>query len=146
MLNRVTITGRMTADPELKKTNSDISVIGFSIACERNYKKSDGEKETDFFNVVAWRSTSEFVGKYFRKGALITVDGHLQSRRYTDKEGNNRVAIEIVADSVYFGNSKNNNSGSESDVNNNDAFVPNLGSDTDNTNADIDFPFDFPSM
>ena len=106
MLNRITMTGRLTRDPELRKTANDISVTRFSIANQRNYKNSAGDRETDFFNVTAWRSTAEFVTQYFRKGSLITVDGRLESRKYTEKDGNNRVAIEIIADNVYFGESK----------------------------------------
>ena len=106
MLNRITLTGRLTHDPELHTTQSGISVVTFAIANQRNYKNSAGERDTDFFNVTAWRSTAEFVTQYFRKGSLITVDGRLESRKYTDKDGNNRVAIEIIADNVYFGESK----------------------------------------
>ena len=100
MLNRITITGRLTHDPELRTTQSNISVTSFSIACQRNFKNGNGERETDFFDVTAWRSTAEFVTRYFSKGSLITVDGRLESRKYTDKDGNNRVAIEIKADNV----------------------------------------------
>ena len=106
MLNRITLTGRLTHDPELHTTQSGISVVTFAIANQRNYKNSAGDRETDFFIFTAWRSTAEFVTQYFRKGSLITVDGRLESRKYTDKDGNNRVAIEIIADNVYFGESK----------------------------------------
>ncbi len=106
MLNRITITGRLTAAPELRKTNNDISVTSFSIANQRNYKNAEGEFSTDFFDIVAWRNTAEFVTRYFTKGSLITIDGRLESRKYTDKDGNKRTAIEIVADNVYFGDSK----------------------------------------
>lgn len=105
MLNRITLTGRLTHDPELHTTQSGISVVTFAIANQRNYKNSAGERDTDFFNVTAWRSTAEFITQYFSKGSLITVDGRLESRKYTDKDGNNRVAIEIIADNVYFGES-----------------------------------------
>lgn len=107
MLNRITITGRLTRDPELRTTQNGISVTSFSIANQRNYKNNSGEKETDFFDVVAWRNTAEFVTKYFVKGSLVTVDGRLESRKFTDKEGNKRTAIEIIADNVFFGDSKN---------------------------------------
>lgn len=106
MLNRVTITGRLTADPEFRETQSGIAVSNFSIACQRNYKNADGEFDADFFNVEAWRQTAEFVSSYFAKGAMMSVDGHLQSQKYQDKAGNNRTAIKIVADHVYFGESK----------------------------------------
>ena len=107
MLNRITITGRMTRDPELRTTQSGISVTSFSIANQRNYKNNSGERETDFFDVVAWRNTAEFVTKYFSKGSLVTVDGRLESRKFTDKQGNERKTVEIIADNVFFGDSKN---------------------------------------
>ena len=93
MLNRITITGRMTRDPELRTTQSGISVTSFSIANQRNYKNNNGERDTDFFNVVAWRNTAEFVTKYFSKGSLVTVDGRLESRKFTDKQGNERKTV-----------------------------------------------------
>ena len=107
MLNRITITGRMTRDPELRATQSGISVTSFSIANQRSYKNNSGERETDFFDVVAWRNTAEFVTKYFSKGSLVTVDGRLETRKFTDKQGNERKAVEIIADNVFFGDSKN---------------------------------------
>ena len=107
MLNRITITGRMTRDPELRATQSGISVTSFSIASQRSYKNGNGERETDFFDVVAWRSTAEFVTKYFVKGSLVTVDGRLETRKFTDKQGNERKTVEIIADNVFFGDSKN---------------------------------------
>ena len=107
MLNRITITGRMTRDPELRTTQSGISVTSFSIASQRSYKNGNGERETDFFDVVAWRSTAEFVTKYFVKGSLVTVDGRLETRKFTDKQGNERKTVEIIADNVFFGDSKN---------------------------------------
>ncbi len=107
MLNRITMTGRLTRDPELRTTQSNISVTSFSIANQRNYKNGNGERDTDFFDVVAWRATAEFVTKYFVKGSLVTVDGRLESRKFTDKEGNKRTVVEIIADNVFFGDSKN---------------------------------------
>ena len=107
MLNRITITGRMTRDPELRTTQSGISVTSFSIANQRNYKNGKGERDTDFFDVVAWRATAEFVTKYFVKGSLVTVDGRLETRKFTDKQGNERKTVEIIADNVFFGDSKN---------------------------------------
>ena len=107
MLNRITMTGRMTRDPELRTTQSNISVTSFSIANQRNYKNGNGERDTDFFDVVAWRATAEFVTKYFVKGSLVTVDGRLETRKFTDKQGNERKTVEIIADNVFFGDSKN---------------------------------------
>lgn len=105
MLNRIIITGRIVADPELRNTNNGIFVTSLRIACDRDFK-NNGNKESDFFDIVAWRSTAEFVCKYFRKGSLISIDGRLQTRHYTDKNNNNRVAVEICADHAYFGDSK----------------------------------------
>ncbi len=124
MLNRITLTGRMTHDPELRKTQTDISVVSFSIANQRNYKNAKGERDTDFFNVIAWRATAEFVAQYFSKGSMITVDGRLESRKYTDKNGNDRVAIEIKADNVYFGDSKNDGQRSTAPANVGGDFIP----------------------
>ena len=107
MLNRITITGRMTRDPELRATQNGISVTSFSIANQRNYKNGNGERDTDFFDVVAWRATAEFVTKYFVKGSHVTVDGRLETRTFTDKQGNERKTVEIIADNVFFGDSKN---------------------------------------
>lgn len=106
MINRITIGGRITADPELKQTNSGASVTSFTIACDRDFKDKDGEKGVDFVTIVAWRQTAEFVCKYFAKGRMILVDGRLQIRNWKDKDGNGRYAAEVVADNVYFGDSK----------------------------------------
>lgn len=106
MLNKIILMGRLTRDPELKTTNSGLSVTSFALACDRDFKSQNGEKECDFINVQAWRQTAEFVCKYFSKGRMAVVEGRLQTRKYQDKDGNNRVATEIVADRVYFGDSK----------------------------------------
>lgn len=106
MLNRIIVMGRMTRDPELRRTNSGTAVASFSLAVDRDFKSQSGEKETDFIDVVAWRNTAEFVSKYFSKGRMAVVEGRLQIRDWTDKEGNKRRTAEIVADSVYFGDSK----------------------------------------
>ena len=105
MLNRVIVMGRLTKDPELRRTQSGHAVASFSIACDRDYS-GDGGKETDFLDIVAWRSTAEFVSKYFTKGRMAVVSGRLQIRSWTDKDGNGRRSAEILADSVYFGDSK----------------------------------------
>lgn len=107
MLNKVILTGRLTATPELKKTTTDVSVASFSLAVQRNYKNGNGEYDTDFINCVAWRNQAEFICKYFDKGQLVTVVGSLTSRRYEDANGNKRTAIEVVADEVLFTESKN---------------------------------------
>ena len=102
MLNRVVLMGRLVADPELKTTNTGISVTSFRIAVDRSYVKAGAERETDFFDVVAWRSSAEFVCRNFTKGSLIALDGQLQSRQYQTKDGQNRAVIEVVADNVSF--------------------------------------------
>lgn len=107
MLNRVTLMGRLVADPELRSTASNLSVCSFRIAVDRDYKKGD-QKETDFIDIVAWRSTAEFVANYFKKGRVIAVDGRLQIRPWEDKDGNKRFATEVVADNVYFGDRRPN--------------------------------------
>lgn len=107
MLNHITIMGRLTRDPELRKTGSGTSVASFTVAVDRDFSGKDGgEKETDFIDCVAWRNTADFVSKYFAKGRMIVVSGRLQLRDWTDKEGNKRRAAEVVADSCYFGDSK----------------------------------------
>lgn len=106
MLNRIIVMGRLTRDPELRRTNSGNAVTSFAVAVDRDFKSQSGEKETDFIDVVAWRNTAEFVSKYFSKGRMAVVEGRLQLRDWTDKEGNKRRTAEIVADSVYFGDSK----------------------------------------
>ena len=106
MLNKITVMGRMVKDPELRRTNSGTAVTSFTIACDRDFKSDSGEREVDFFDCVAWRNTAEFVSKYFTKGRMAVVAGRLQTREWTDKNGNKRTATEIVAESGYFGDSK----------------------------------------
>lgn len=106
MLNRIDLMGRLTRDPELRHTGSGIPVAGFTIAVDRDRKNESGEKETDFVDVVVWRNTAEFVSKYFSKGKLAVVSGRLQIRSWEDKDGNKRRTAEVVADNVYFGESK----------------------------------------
>lgn len=107
MLNHIVIMGRLTRDPELRRTGSGIAVASFSVAVDRDFGGRDGgERETDFIDCVAWRQTGEFVSKYFTKGSMIVVSGRLQIRSWTDKDGNKRRTAEVVADNVYFGDSK----------------------------------------
>jgi len=106
MLNHLTIMGRLCADPELRYTQTGIPVCNARIATDRDYADQNGEHETDFFDVVAWRGTAEFINNYFQKGRKIVLDGRLQSRSWTDREGKKRVSIEIVAESAYFADSK----------------------------------------
>ena len=106
MLNRIILRGRLTRDPELRRTGSGTAVTSFSLAVDRDFKSQSGEKETDFIDIVAWRSTAEFVSKYFTKGRMAVVEGRLQIRDWTDKDGGKRRSAEVVADNVYFGDSK----------------------------------------
>ena len=107
MLNHIVIMGRLTRDPELRYTQSQVPVASFTIACDRDFGGRDGgEKQTDFIDCVAWRQTGEFVSKYFTKGSMAAVSGRLQIRDWTDRDGNKRRSAEIVADNVYFGESK----------------------------------------
>ena len=106
MLNHITIMGRLTRDPEVRYTQSQIPVATFTVAVDRDFQSRDGgERQTDFINCVAWRQTAEFVSKYFHKGSMAVVSGRLQIRQYQDREGNNRTAAEVVADNIYFGES-----------------------------------------
>ena len=106
MLNHITIMGRMTRDPELRRTGSGVAVTSFTLAVDRDFSGQNGEKETDFIDCVAWRGTGEFVEKHFTKGQMAVVSGRLQIRGWTDKDGNKRRTAEVVADNVYFGESK----------------------------------------
>ena len=108
MYNRAVLIGRLTADPELKTTQSGVSVCSFRIAVDRAYKK-DGERKADFITIVVWRQQAEFVCRYFAKGKAIGIEGAIQTREYTDKDGNKRVAVEVVADRVFFVESKGQN-------------------------------------
>lgn len=114
MLNRAILMGRLVADPELRQTPNGVSVITFRIAVDRNYSGRGGDRQTDFIDIVAWRQTAEFVSKYFTKGRMIIVEGSIQTRSYEDKQGNKRTAVEVVADNVQFGESKNASGGGQS--------------------------------
>lgn len=106
MLNHITAAGRLTKDPELRRTQNGVAVASFTIACDRDIKDASGNKQTDFIDCVAWRNTAEFVDKYFTRGRMVIVSGRLQMREWTDKNGNKRRNAEILAESVYFGDSK----------------------------------------
>ena len=112
MLNHITIMGRLTRDPELRRTGTGVAVASFTVAVDRDFGGRDGgERETDFIDCVAWRQTGEFVSKYFTKGSMIVVSGRLQIRNWNDKDGNKRRTAEVVADNVYFGESRRNSEG-----------------------------------
>jgi single-strand DNA-binding protein len=130
MLNNVVLMGRITADPELRHTPSDVAVTTFTLAVDRSYVKTGSERQADFIDVVAWRSTADFVCKYFKKGQLIAVQGSIQTRSYQDKDGNRRKAFEVVADNVHFAESKRES-------------TPKIPSDNDfkETEDDWDIPF-----
>ena len=118
MLNHITIMGRLTRDPDLRRTGTGVAVASFTVAVDRDFAgRESGERETDFIDCVAWRNTGEFVSKYFTKGSMIVVSGRLQIRGWTDKEGNKRRTAEVVADNVYFGESKRTDGGSYSNGN-----------------------------
>ena len=121
MLNRIILMGRLTRDPELRKVGGT-PVCSFSIACDRDYRSKDGERETDFVDIVAWRKTAETVAGYFSKGRMAIVSGRLQIREWVDKDGQNRRSAEVVADSVYFGDSKQKLDGTGSDFTLPDGF------------------------
>lgn len=106
MLNKIFIMGLLTRDPELRRTQNGTAVTSFTLAVDRDFKNADGTKDTDFIDVVAWRTTAEFVSKYFSKGRMAVVEGRLQLRDWTDKDGNKRKTGEVVADRMYFGDSK----------------------------------------
>lgn len=133
MLNSIIIMGRITADPELRTTQSGTSVTSFSVAVDRAYSKE--EKQTDFIPVVAWRSTADFVSKYFRKGSMIAVKGSLQTRNYEDKNGNKRTAFEVIAEQVSFCGSKAESSGNEA------AQTDSTGYPESPDDIDSDLPF-----
>lgn len=106
MLNHIALMGRLTRDPELRHTQSGTAVAGFTLAVERDFKSDGGDRETDFIDCVAWRSTAEFVSKYFSKGRMAVVEGRLQIRPWTDRDGSKRRTAEVVADHAYFADSK----------------------------------------
>ena len=109
-MNKIVLMGRLTADPELRTTPNGVSVTSFTIAVQRDYARQGEERQTDFFDIVAWRGTAEFVNRYFSKGNMIAVAGSMQTRSYVDKNGNNRKAYEVVADNIYFTGEKRGSS------------------------------------
>lgn len=123
MLNHITIMGRLTRDPEMRRTGSGVAVTSFTIACDRDFGQN-GEKETDFIDITAWRNTAEFVSKYFTKGRMAVISGRLQIRKWKDKDGNDRRSAEVVADNVYFGDSKKDDTTTFSTQNYNTASAP----------------------
>lgn len=130
MLNHITIMGRLVKDPELRRTQSGVAVCSFTVAVDRDFQSREAaEKQTDFIDVVAWRQTAEFVSKYFTKGRMIVVDGSLQSRKWQDKTGQNRVSWEVLANNIYFGDSKRDG------MSGGDYSAPTYGAPTDSYSA-----------
>ena len=136
MLNKIILMGRLTRDPELRRTNGGTAVANFNIAVDRDFKSQDGEKETDFIDVVVWRGTAEFVSKYFTKGRMAVVEGRLQIRDWTDKEGGKRRTAEVIADNVYFADSKK-----EAQQNNFNALNERMGGFAEVAEEDGELPF-----
>lgn len=132
MMNNVVLMGRLTADPEPRHTPTDVAVTTFTLAVDRSYVKTGADRQTDFIDIVAWRSTAEFVCRYFRKGLLVAVQGSIQTRSYQDKDGNRRKAFEVVADKVFFAENKRSQS-----------TAPDIGQDDDfeDIEDDGDLPF-----
>ena len=141
MLNSIIIMGRLTADPELRSTSSGLSVTSFTVAVDRGYVRPGEEKKADFIPVVAWRQTADFVSKYFRKGSMIAVQGSLQSRSFEDKNGNKRVAYEIVADQVSFCGSKSESGTGNYDTANHSSYNNSSADDFSSVVDDDDLPF-----
>lgn len=131
MLNKWEGMGRLTKDPELRRTPSGTAVATFSIAVDRDFKGKDGERETDFIDIVAWRQTAEFVSKHFTKGRMAVVEGRLQIRDYTNKDGQKRRVAEIVADNISFGDSKRDNDGERSAYKDPSSYADEYGAGND---------------
>ena len=135
MLNHIVIMGRLVRDPELRRTGSGVAVTSFTLAVDRDFGKNEnGEKETDFIDCTAWRQTGEFVSKYFSKGRMAVASGRLQIRNWTDKDGNKRRSAEVVADNVYFGDSKNGNAPVDGGY---EALYESMKNGTFNTDSDF---------
>jgi single-strand DNA-binding protein len=144
MLNQIVLMGRLTRDPELRHTQSGTPVASFTLAVDRDYTSKDGgEKQTDFIDIVAWRNTAEFVSKYFFKGRMAVVSGRLQIRDWTDRDGGKRRSAEVVADNIYFGDSKKANEGpaAPSGGNYTDYSTPVIESDFTELDDDGELPF-----
>lgn len=145
-MNIAVLIGRLTDNPELRHTNSNIAVVRFSIAVDRRFARSGEERQTDFINIVAWRQQAEFICNYFKKGQQIAVEGSIQTRKYQDKDGNNRTAFEVVANNVSFVGSKRDNEGSGYSAPSAEPSAPQSFSNTDSGDfaeiaSDDDLPF-----
>lgn len=138
MLNRIVLMGRLTRDPELRRTQSGTAVASFALAVDRDYAAQGAERETDFIDIVAWRGTAEFAQKFFSKGRMAVVTGRLQIRNWEDKDGNKRRNAEVVADSIYFGDSRRSSDGSQDKPE--PSYAPNAGF-SQITDDDEELPF-----
>lgn len=136
MINMVALMGRLTFEPEVRTTPSGVSVMHFQIACDRSYQRSGQDRQADFIDCVAWRQTAEFISRYFHKGSMIAVEGTLQTSSYTDKNGNQRKQVEVLANNVSFCGSKSETSGAAGSQ-----VEPNNSSDFDEIPDDDDLPF-----
>lgn len=141
MLNHIVIMGRLTRDPEMRHTQSGTPVVSFSLAVDRDFKNQNGDKETDFIDCTAWRSTAEFVDKYFHKGSLAVVSGRLQIRDWQDKEGNKRRSAEVVADNIYFAESKGGKTSTQDNVSPSGKPFPEGTTFSELDNSDGELPF-----
>ena len=141
MLNKIFIMGRLTRDPELRRTQNGTAVTSFTLAVDRDFKNADGTKDTDFIDVVAWRNTAEFVSKYFTKGRMAVVEGRLQLRDWTDKDGNKRRSAEVIVNSIYFGDSKKDGDSSTGNYRAAGAPVDVSASDFTDVEDDGELPF-----
>lgn len=141
MLNKIFLQGRLVADPELRHTQSGIPVASFRIAVDRDFKGQDGNRETDFINIVAWRGAAEFVSRYFAKSRMIIVDGRLLVRDYIDRDGNKRYVTEVVADNLYFGDSKRSGSSGGNAEGDEADYGPPPGGFTELSDDDGELPF-----
>lgn len=147
MLNLAVLMGRLTAEPELRYTPNNVPVTTFTLAVNRSYAKAGTERQTDFINIVAWRSTAEFVTKYFHKGQLVAVEGQIQTRSYQDKQGINRRAFEVVASNVHFAEAKkdyqdiNNKQEESQEIKNQEAYINANADDFAEVTSDDDLPF-----
>ena len=139
MLNRAILMGRLTRDPEMKQTPNNVSVATFALAVDRNYQTDKENRVADFINIVAWRHTAEFVSKYFTKGQLVAVEGSIQTRSYTDKDGNNRTAFEVVADQVYFAEKKQSGKAKSQPEEPQDDFNPDDFEEFEGSDDDLPF-------
>jgi len=137
MLNVVALNGRLTTDPELRHTSSDIPVTSFTLAVDRSYVKAGAERQADFIDIVCWRGNAEFASKYFRKGQLVAVEGSLQTRSYTDNQGIKRKAVEVLVNNLHFAEARRDNGGGQAMPSNNESHSPSSAAVSTGDNGDF---------